>query len=105
MASMTFRTTRARKLRTFPMLPLMLGALAGQESLGQTDAGGDVIDELRELPNLIGGEPGETEQAATAAAPVTRLETLLEVNRLADAGRPEDAQPLLEQLLSMTEEE
>src|SRR5690606_27856023 len=76
-------------------------------SFGQTETetGSDVSEDLRELPNLLDGETGDTEQAAAGAAPVTRLETLLEVNKLADAGRPEDAQPLLEQLISLTEEE
>src|SRR5690606_20380109 len=69
------------------------------------DAGADVTDALRELPDLLGSAADDPEQAAASPHPVTRLETLLEVNRLADAGHPEEARPLLEQLIRLTEEE
>ena len=70
-------------------------------------AGAGVTDGLRELPDLpdLLDSEDDAEQAASTLPPATRLETLLEVNRLADAGQPEEARPLLEQLIRMTEEE
>jgi len=112
---MTFRTLRARLgFHTLPAVLFVFGASVAAESVAQTPD--DVAQDLRQLPELLGGEPDgndgaedevdtETADAAEPPAPVTRLETLLEVNRLADAGRHDDAQPLLEQLLRLTEQE
>ncbi|HEX6994792.1 MAG TPA: TonB family protein [Gammaproteobacteria bacterium] len=118
---MISRTLRPRlRFRPLRTLPLVLGALLADQSFAQTSGGAaediDVADDLRELPELLdgtetddGGRPGErpTDDVPGPGEPppVTRLETLLEVNRLSDEGRPEDAVPLLEQLVRLTEEE
>jgi len=101
---MTSRTLRPRpRLRTLRTLPLVLGALFADYGFAQTS---DAVEDLRELPDLLdGAEPDDSGQPTEPPQPVTRLETLLEVNRLADAGQPDDAVPLLEQLLRLTEQE
>lgn len=102
---MTSRTPRPRLgTRSLCTLPLVLGAFWATQGIAQTP--GDLTDDFEELPGLLDGpEPDDGERPDEAPAPVTRLETLLEVNRLSDAGRPEDAVPFLEQLIRLTEEE
>jgi len=102
---MISRTLRPRpRTRTLCTLPLLLGALFAARGIAQTS--GELGEDIEELPGLSEGtEADDREQPDARPAPVTRLETLLEVNRLADAGRPEEAVPLLEQLVRLTEEE
>src|SRR5690606_30396023 len=115
-----------RTSRTLRSLPVMLGALLAADVVAQTDgadptAGAETTDEARptgpltddpgqlpelpELPALQGAETDAPQPPTDAPPPVTRLETLPEIKRIADDGQHEDAVPLLEQLIELTEEE
>lgn len=65
--------------------------------------------ELRDLPEPParprGAADDDVETAEETPRPVTRFETLLEMNRLANAERHDEALPLAEQLIELTEQE
>src|SRR5690606_3239087 len=116
-------------------LAALAGAMLSGECFAQPSSGGDRIapvDEgrsaeageregdarngersadlgLRDLPappTQLGGPADDDLDSADATPhPVTRFETLLEMNRLADAERYEEALPLAEQLIELTEQE
>ena len=75
---------------------------AGADGRGTAD---DVPGLLRDLPERLDPQQDEDPSEGDAPPPVTRLETLLEVNRLAEAGRHDEARQLAPQLIRLTEQE
>lgn len=80
------------------------------ENTAPQDELGDVDVELRDLPELPGrlgdvAEDDDVDAPDENPRPVTRFETMLEMNRLASAERYDEALPLAEQLIRLTEQE
>lgn len=120
-----------RRMKRFPALSLaaLAGAILSIEGYSQTDsdersaetspvergedaASGDEprnasveLRDLPEVPERLRGLAEYDDATDEPPRPVTRFETLLEMNRLASAERYDEALPLAEQLIRLTEQE